>query len=387
MTDTQSLNDDPGIQMVACSSSGNHSRSSPHSTDDTFATELPATSCHSVVSNNNVIGVNDITDSMQQVSLNFKNSEGHQLKQQVVVDIERQPYCHPPPYKEPPKLDKYKCLPPYREQKRNKTPTDMLNTENVPGDSLLNNLLQNYRQPPPYREPSEDTAPFHQGVSGPHFQFSDLVKIDQEAQTDAWLYPEASDVFGNTADYYSGGGVANKLCQNVSQSKMQDSYSYSFSAGEPFNGESVLGDFTNYARQASSTNNLFNESQSEVLSFRVFHSPHNSGGEQANLSVLPQAQGVPHRFATTQQSCDSSGYSQVDTNETGRYPGNCSQAEGDPSLLSKLLYSFVSQFQFQFLYYSTLHIHVASILTYDYIKQKSRYSANCNNQRLNLTVG
>ena len=38
----------------------------------------------------------------------------------------------------------------------------------------------------------------------------------------------------------------------------------------------------------------------------------------------------------------------------------------------------------QFLYYSTLHI--AFILTYDYI-QKSRYSSNCNNQRLVLTVG
>lgn len=352
LTDTQSLNDDSVILMKAsCSSDSYQPKNNQHSNDINSENDSSLTICFSEHGINNVLDVDSVTSGIQQVSLGCKKCEGHQPIQQITeVDIGRKPYCHPPPYKEPQKHNFYKYPPPYREQKRNMSPTESLNLQNCPDIDILNKLLQSYHQPPPYKEPMTDIIQPTQGVSNPALHFTNYTKFDEESQTDARLYCEGNDAYLNAVDGYSGGG-AHKLFRNISQittrRRLQDSFSYSFSAGEPFNGESFnfSGGFTNNARQASSTNNLFSENQSEVSSYRIVHSPNNSGGEQTNMSGRPSTMWSPHRLAQSQHSYDSNGCSQLDVNEHPQYKGTVSQAVGDASMLSML---YMLQFIYKF---------------------------------------
>ena len=325
-SDRETVDQNAGILMVPSDVNRTHySQQHEQQVDSRDADD--SISCSSFVNSRNSANLqSDILEVVQRLSINSKSGEVCSTHP-TPPEVRKMCYRHPPPYPEQVigekniqnPLEKYRHPPPYREPLGSVASTEG-STLNFTSDfSTFYNLEASYKHPPSYVVPPRNSE------SG--FLQDNRVskepprkKPDKKAMVGSYLFQEEYShrecLSNQVPDYYNSKGMYNS-CSSVPFSSAQDSFSYSLPYGDPLLSEVNSHPFGYYVEQATSTNNLFSESESEVFGYGAHHSPHSSGGSHSAIS-MPRTQTVSSpkdSMAGCQPGCSVSGFSSYNMNE------------------------------------------------------------------------
>lgn len=243
--------------------------------------------------NNNV---NDILEAVQRLRFNAESSCQTCTTNQTPPEVKKMGYRHPPPYPEQMEqnvsspLDKYRHPPPYRE------PVDSIDSASYYGQGGNNGndysayySLENYRHPPSYGHSSDKFSLDSRMANGPLKQNLPKKAMSESLIANPNGYSYARHAPNSVSGFYSDKGLYSGYgCKPFSSA--QDSFSYNFPYGDQYISEAGSRSFGFYADQGASTNNLFSDSRSDMLSSGDSPSPPFSGGGQSVFA--PQAQSV-----------------------------------------------------------------------------------------------
>lgn len=251
--------------------------------------------------------VNDLSENVQRIHLNAESSCQSCVIHHASPEVQKMGYRHPPPYPEQIEqnisspLHKYRHPPPYRE------PVDSIDSASFYGQhgntgndySAYYNLEKHSRHPPSYVHSSDRFSLDSRLPNGAFHQ-----NLPKKAVSESFIpstngYRYMQHVPNSVSEYYNGYEYSKPF------SRAQDSFSYNTSYGEPFISEAEslqLGFVTN---QATSTNNLFSETRSDMLSYKDSPLPPVSGGNQSPFTSQAQFMSKPQASYPAMQQAGS----------------------------------------------------------------------------------